>query len=591
MSADATLGHWDEEYDVVVVGSGAGGMTAALVAQAQGLQAVVLEKSDKYGGTSAVSGGGIWVPCNDEMKAHGRSDSYEEARRYLDSLIGTSVAPERIDAYLHNAPAMVRLMASRHDVHFRCVPEYPDYYPDRPGGKEGGRSLEPMPFNAALLGDEFSRQRAAFKGTQLLGRIGMDTIQAHILFTRARGWIGVMLKLVLGYWLDLGWRRKTPRDRRQVLGQGLVARLRHAMLGARIPLKLSTGLDSLIESKGRVCGVLVTQDGRRRRIGARRGVVLACGGFESNQKMREAYLPQPTRAKWTAAPPINQGDGVRAGVTLGARLDFMHKTWGSPTVDVPGAPQQTTLFVERALPGCLMVNRLGKRFVNEAAPYPDVVDAMYADHAKTHGSVPCWIVFDATFRYKYPMGPLLPGQMAPDKKLPREWLDKVYYRADTLDALAAKIGVDPSGLRESVRQIGEYAKTGIDPDFGKGRTSIDRYYSDPSVKPNSCLGPVSKAPFYAMRLDAGEIGTKGGLLTDERARVLHERGGVIEGLYAIGNCSASVMGPTYAGAGSTLGPAMTFGYVAAIDLAKSASSASSPSSSIPASPPAARSAA
>jgi 3-oxosteroid 1-dehydrogenase len=568
--ADGKSAAWDEEYDVVVVGSGAGGMTAALCAQAQGLSAVVLEKSDKYGGTSAVSGGGIWVPCNDEMKVHGGTDSLADARKYLDTLIGDSVAPERIDAYLHNAPEMVRFMAARHGVEFRCVPRYPDYYPDRPGGKEGYRSLEPVPFDAAKLGDEFFNQREAFKGTQLMGRVGMDQIQAHILFTRAKGWLLLTLRLMLGYWLAIGWRRKTHRDRRQVLGQGLVAQLRYAMLRKNVPLKLSTGLESLVESQGRVTGVLASQAGRTLRIAARRGVVLASGGFESNPQMREQYLPHPTQAKWTAAPPINHGDGIRAGKALGARLDFMHKTWGSPTVDVPGAPQQTTLFIERALPGCVMVNKLGQRFVNEAASYPDVVDAMYADHARTGGSVPCWIVFDATFRYKYPMGPLMPAQIAPDKKLPADWLDKVYYRADTLDALAAKIGVDAAGLRDSARRIGEYAKTGVDPEFGKGKLSIDRYYSDPSVKPNSCLGPIEKAPFYAVRLDAGEIGTKGGLLTDARARVLREDGGVIDGLYAIGNCSSAVMGPTYAGAGSTLGPAMTFGYVAALDMAQAA---------------------
>lgn len=567
--ADASSNNWDEEYDVVVVGSGAGGMTAALSAQSLGLSAIVLEKSDQYGGTSAVSGGGIWIPCNEQMKAHGGRDSFEEAHVYLTSLIGDSVAPERIEAYLRKAPEMVRFLQERHGVEFRCVPKYPDYYPDKPGGKDGYRSLEPVPFDASRLGDEFFNQREAFKGTQLMGRIGMDQIQAHVLFTRAKGWLWLTLRMMLGYALDLGWRRKTHRDRRQVLGQSLVAQLRYAMIQRNVPLRLSTGLESLIESDGRVQGVLATQGGGRTlRIGARRGVVLACGGFESNQQMREQYLPQPTQVQWTAAPPINHGDGIRAGKALGAKLDFMNRTWGSPTVHVPGAAQQTTLFIERSLPGCVMVNRQGKRFVNEAASYPDVVDAMYAEHARSGGAVPCWIVFDANFRHKYPMGALLPGQIAPDGKLPKEWQDRVYYRADTLDALAAKIGVDATGLRDTVRLMGAYAKTGVDLDFGKGKLSIERYYSDPKVEPNSCLGPIEKPPFYALRLDAGEIGTKGGLLTDERARVLREDGGVIAGLYAIGNCSSAVMGPTYAGAGSTLGPAMTFGYVAAGDMAK-----------------------
>jgi 3-oxosteroid 1-dehydrogenase len=219
------------------------------------------------------------------------------------------------------------------------------------------------------------------------------------------------------------------------------------------------------------------------------------------------------------------------------------------------------------MPRCVIVNAQGKRFVNEAAAYPDVVTAMYADAAKGHGAVPAWFIFDAQFRKKYPAGLFLPGQMQPDSALPKDWLDRVYYRAETLAALAQKIGVDAQGLAATVERFNAHAVKGEDPDFGKGQTAIDRYYSDPQNHPNPCLGPLTDGPFYAIRLDPGEIGTKGGLVTDAQARVLREDGSVIAGLYATGNCSAAVMGKTYAGAGSTLGPAMTFGYVAARDLA------------------------
>ncbi|MFP5305256.1 MAG: FAD-binding protein, partial [Gammaproteobacteria bacterium] len=242
------------------------------------------------------------------------------------------------------------------------------------------------------------------------------------------------------------------------------------------------------------------------------------------------------------------------------------------TVRKPGTPQQITLFVERGMPGCVAVNRKGRRFVNEAAAYPDFRNAMYADDAQGNGTIPCWLVFDATFRYKYPMGIFLPGQIEPDSRLPKDWLDSVYFKADSIDALAAKIGVDATGLKQTVAKMNEYAKTGVDREFHKGETAIDRYYSDPSVKPNTCLGPIAKPPFYAVPLWPGEIGTKGGLVTDERARVLRDGGTVIEGLYAVGNTSDAVMGPTYAGAGSTLGPAMTFAYIAARDIAQSAAS-------------------
>lgn len=558
---------WDEEVDVIVVGSGAGGMTAALCAAGEGLKALVIEKSEFYGGTSAVSGGGIWIPCNDDIQKNGGQDSYEAALGYVKLLTEGEVPESRIAAYLQNAPEMVRHLARRFGVRFRAVPLYPDYYPNKPGGMEGHRSMEPVEFNAALLGEDFDRQRPPFKGTQVLGRLAMNQVEAHLLFTKGKGWIGLLLKMMLRYWLDLGWRFKTKRDRRMTLGQALVGQLRHALKQQQVPLWLNTGLAELIEEDGRVTGVVAEREGRLLRLRARRGVVLASGGFESNQQMREQYLPHPTRVEWTGAPPINFGDGIRAGQALGASLGFMNLVWGSPTVHVPGASSQTTLFVERAMPRCVIVNAKGKRFVNEAAAYPDVVTAMYADAAKGNGAVPAWFIFDAQFRKKYPAGLFLPGQMQPDSSLPKDWLDKVYYRADTLAALAQKIGVDVRGLAATIERFNAHAVKGEDPDFGKGQTAIDRYYSDPQNHPNPCLGPLTDGPFYAIRLDPGEIGTKGGLVTDAQARVLREDGSVIAGLYATGNCSAAVMGKTYAGAGSTLGPAMTFAYLAARDLA------------------------
>ncbi|ULQ47790.1 FAD-dependent oxidoreductase [Flagellatimonas centrodinii] len=559
---------WDEEFDVVVVGSGAGGMTAALCAAGEGLKALVIEKSEFYGGTSAVSGGGIWIPCNDDIEKNGGRDSYEAALGYVKLLTEGEVPESRIAAYLQNAPEMVRHLARQFGVRFRSVPLYPDYYPDKPGGLDGHRSMEPVEFNAALLGEEFDRQRPPFKGTQVMGRLSMNQVEAHTLFTKGKGWIGLIMKMMLRYWLDLGWRFKTKRDRRMTLGQALVGQLRYALQQQQVPLWLETGLTDLVHDNGRVTGVVAQRGGRAIRLRARRGVILASGGFESNQQMREQYLPHPTQVAWTGAPPINHGDGIRAGQALGAGLGFMNLVWGSPTVHVPGASSQTTLFVERAMPRCVIVNRKGQRFVNEAAAYPDVVTAMYADDAKGNGAVPAWFIFDAQFRKKYPAGLFLPGQMQPDSALPKDWLDKVYYRADSLAALAAKIGVDAQGLAATIERFNAHAVKGEDPDFHKGTTAIDRYYSDPQNQPNPCLGPLTDGPFYAIRLDPGEIGTKGGLLTDEHARVLREDGGVIEGLYATGNTSAAVMGKTYAGAGSTLGPAMTFGYLAARDLAR-----------------------
>ncbi|VWC62316.1 FAD-binding protein [Burkholderia lata] len=554
-------------YDVVVVGSGAGAMTAALRAHDQGLSVLVVEKSNVYGGTTAVSGGGIWIPCNDQIAALGGNDSYGEAITYLRDVVGEDFDPRRIDAYLENGPQMVAYLERHAQTRFHAVPRYPDYYPDRNGGKPGYRTMEPAAFDAARLGEHFDTLRAPSPSTLIGGRVAMTQIEAHTIVTKERGWLRLTARLMLRYATDFRWRRRTSRDRRLTLGNALVASLRAALAQRGIALWLDTPMRSLQVDGERVNGVIVERNGQRVVVRAAHGVVLACGGFEANQAMREQYLPKPTRAEWSAAPPINTGDGIRAGLALGADVALMSVVWGVPTVRVPGEEKQRGLFVERSAPRCVMVNRLGCRFVNESAPYPDVIEAMYADHARTHANVPAWLIFDAEYRKRYPCGVLLPGSVQPDSKIPAGWLDSVIYRADTLAGLAAKIGVDADGLAQTVVRMNGYAATGVDAEFGKGGNVFDRYYGDATSKPNPCLGPIERAPFYALRIDPGEIGTKGGLCTDAHARVLRPDGSVIDGLYALGNTSAAVMGKTYPGPGSTIGPAMTFGYVAANHIA------------------------
>ncbi|MGH8446624.1 MAG: FAD-binding protein, partial [Solimonas sp.] len=332
-------------------------------------------------------------------------------------------------------------------------------------------------------------------------------------------------------------------------------------------------LQSLLVDGDRVTGVVVGGASGPRRITARKGVILAAGGFESNQKMREQYLPQPTSADWTAAPPCNTGDAIRAAQELNADVGFMQHAWWTPTVRVPSEEKCRGLFSERALPGCIVVNRLGKRFANEAQDYLDFVQAMYDDHAKTGANLPAWMIFDARFRHKYNAGPLVSGSVTPDFLLPAGWRGSVFHRAETLAELAQQIGVDAQGLTDSVKRLNGYAQTGVDAEFNKGGNSYDVYYGDPTMQPNPCLAPIVKPPFYALKLNAGEIGTKGGLLTDEHARVLDKSGQPIAGVYAIGNTSASVMGSSYPGAGATLGPSLTFGYIAANHIAQAATGA------------------
>jgi 3-oxosteroid 1-dehydrogenase len=558
---------WDHQFDVVVVGSGGGGMTAAIAAHDLGQSVVLIEKSDLYGGTTAISGGGVWIPCNHQMGKLGGSDDYDDALTYLKAATQGMVAEARLRAYLDHAPRMVRYLEDKARVRFRAMPGYSDYYPEMRGAKSGYRTMDSVPFNAAQLGEEFAHLRPPTPGTLIAGRVQMTAGEAHTLLTKERGWILLFIRKLARYWLDLPWRFRTKRDRRLTLGSALIGSLRRSMMDRDIPLWLETPLESLISDGRRITGVTAVRNGKLIHIGANRGVILAAGGFEHNQEMREQYLPKPTKAEWTITPPANTGDAIRAGAKIGAKLDLMDWAWWAPTVVVAGREKRRALFVERALPGCVMVNQLGQRFVDEAAPYQDIVTAMFEDQKKTGANFPAWLIFDADFRRKYPVGPLLPGMVRPDSSLPKHWADNVFYKADSLEALASRIGIDGKGLAESCKRMGEYAASGKDAQFGKGSNTFDRYYGDRNVKPNPCLGPVAKPPFYAMRIDGGDIGTKGGLLTDEYARVLREDGQPIPGLYATGNTSAAVMGPSYPGAGSTIGPAMTFGYVAAHHLA------------------------
>lgn len=558
---DAVI-RWDECCDVLVIGSGAGGMTAALRARDLGLDTLVIEKSDEYGGTSAVSGGGIWIPCNHRIRALGGEDSAAEAIAYIRAVTRGEIDDGRIEAYVAHGREMVEYLELHSHVRFEAQPQYADYYPEVPGGKSGYRSMDPLPFDAALLGGEFLRMRAPSPGTLMMGRMAMTMKEARVLLCRGKGWLGLTLRVLWRYWRDRDGRRLSRRDRFLTLGNALVGALRCSLLERNVPLWLNCVLEELIIEGERIAGVRVRRDGESITIKASHGVIVAAGGFERNQAMRDAHLPQPSQAQWSATPPNNTGDGIRAGQAVGAQTALMGHSWWAPTTHVQGEEKQRALFVERTLPGCILVDTAGQRFVNEAAPYTDIVYAMYAHDREGARSVPCWMVFDARFRGKYPCGALLPGYAQPDWQVPAH-LRGYYHKAPSLAALAAQIGVDGAGLERTVTRFNGMAAEGRDADFGKGESLFDRYYGDPGVQPNPCLAPLLKAPFYAVRVDAGDIGTKGGLLTNVHAQVLHADGQAIPGLYAIGNSAASMMGRTYPGAGSTIGPAMTFGYLAA----------------------------
>lgn len=556
------------QYDVIVVGTGAGAMLAAVRAADEGLKTLIVEKTELVGGTSAISGGGIWIPDNYDMPKAGLRDSVDTAFRYVKACAKGLSSDDRILAYVETARQMAKYLKDI-GIPYRCVPKYADYYPTMDGAMPGGRTMDPVDWNAGQLGAQaLELLRPTSPGQLIFGRVNINAFEARsMLAGELKSKFGLVW-MMTRYFLDYPWRKQTKRDRRLTGGQALLGGLLAAVRKRqdKIDLWLKCPLQSLTAENGRVTGVVVEREGKSVTVSARRAVILGAGGFERNQAMRDQYLPKPTNANWPATPPqANTGDAIRAGAAAGGVLHMMEHTWGAPTLEVPGEEKFRALFVERSLPGCMVVNAKGERFLNESGPYPEFQQAMFANHQKTGGAVPAWVVFDAGFRAKNPIGPLMPASAVPDSKLRKSWRNKVYWKGETLDELAAQIGVDAEGLKRSAARMTEFAKTGKDLDFDRGGNVFDRYYGDPKLK-NPNLGPINQGPFYAIQIWPGDIGTKGGLLTDRDARVLNEAGQPIEGLYCVGNNSASVMGPAYPGAGSTLGPAMTFAYRAIAQL-------------------------
>ncbi|GGQ72476.1 3-oxosteroid 1-dehydrogenase [Couchioplanes azureus] len=538
-----------EEHDVVVVGCGAAGMTAALTAAHRGLSVVVVEKADVYGGSAARSGGALWLPGNAVLRRAGIADDAEATRKYLAHVAGPEVPSSRREAFLAHGPAMLEVVREHTPLTFAWVPGYPDYYPEAPGGLPGGRTIEPRPLDTRRLGSGVDRLAPPYRAAPAGVAVTAADYRWLSLGTHPRA-VLTAARLAAG-----GLSSRLRHRRRLTMGQALAAGLRAGLRTAGVPVRLGTPLTDLIVEDGRVAGIHAGPPGRTVRWHARRGVVLASGGFEHNERMRRRH--QPVGADWTTGAPGNTGDGIEAGRRLGAALDLMDEAWWGPSLPLTGGPY--FCLAERNLPHSLLVDAAGRRFVNESAPYVDAVHAMLA----APGHVPAWLVTDQTYRDRY----LFAGH-GPRRSLPRRWFAAgVAHRARTLDELATRIGVAPGALAATVHRFNEFAARGHDDDFARGDSAYDRYYGDPRNRPNPCLGPVRKPPFYAFRVVPGDLGTKGGLRTDERARVLREDGTPVPGLYAAGNASASVMGRSYAGAGATLGPAMTFGYLAALDLA------------------------
>ncbi|MGW1778963.1 3-oxosteroid 1-dehydrogenase [Streptomyces sp. NPDC002143] len=542
-------------YDVVVIGSGAAGMTAALTAAKRQLTCVVVEKAPAFGGSAARSGAGIWIPNNSVILAAGVPDTPAKAAAYLAAVVGADVPADRQAAFLAHGPAMLSFVMANSPLRFRWMEGYSDYYPELSGGLPGGRSVEPDQLDGNLLGAELARLNPPY----------LEVPAGMVVFSADYKWLAlaaVSLKgaAVATECLARGTKAALLGQKPLTMGQSLAAGLRAGLLAAQVPVWLNTPLTDLFVEGGVVTGAVVTRNGVPGLVRARRGVVVGSGGFEHNAAMRAQYQRQPIGTEWTVGAKENTGDGIRAGQRAGGAVALMDDAWWGPAIPLPGEPY--FCLAERTLPGGLLVNQAGARFVNEAAPYSDVVHTMY-DRNPTAPDIPAWLVVDQNYRNRY-----LFKDVAPTFAFPADWYSSgAAHKAWTLDALAASIGVPAAALRASVDRFNTLALRGKDTDFRRGDSAYDHYYTDPSVLPNSCLAPLWLPPYHAFRIVPGDLGTKGGLRTDARARVLRADGSVVPGLYAAGNASAAVMGHSYAGAGSTIGPAMTFGYIAALDLA------------------------
>jgi len=559
-----------ETFDVVVVGSGAAGAMAALRASERGLSVLVVEKAHKYGGTSATSGGVLWVP--NHQLAPG-DDNREKTLQYLDAVMSGPVQRDRLDAYLTAAPEMAHFVRSLGIP--LGVAAWPDYYQQAPSAR-ADRSLICDTFDGRELGEQFPLMREQYNRFKVFGRYSMDVMQFFSLSTRAPGWIKTFLKMAWTYWTDFSTRQVTARDRRFTMGAALMGWLYKHVFARGVELRLETRLDDLIVGDGKVTGVRVSHFGRRYEINARHGVVLCAGGFEWNQELRERYFPVPGLTRHSSTPEdANRGEGLVAGLRIGAATEHTDSGWWIPTMHAPMPRASNFEEIHQAAfdvgrPHSVAVNRLGLRFVDEATGYDDFGKAMVADQLKTGANTPCWLVFDATFRSKFTAGGILPTILMPDRRIAPDWWDHYIFRADTVEALAAKIHVPVAALKHTVANMNGYARTGVDPEFGRGNNAYDQMFGDANVKPNPCLGPIDRAPYYAVAINLGDLGTKGGLKTDGHARVLDGSGQPIANLYAAGNNAGSPFGNCYPGAGGTIGPAMTFGFVAANHIAAQA---------------------
>jgi succinate dehydrogenase/fumarate reductase flavoprotein subunit len=547
--------------DLLVVGSGAAGFAAALTAAHHGLDVILTEKEPVFGGTTAYSAGVVWIPASRHAQREGVTDSRAQALTYLQHEVGNRLDHARAEAFVDTAPEMLEFFEQHTHVRYQLQTGWPDYHPDLPGA--GTRGLLPVPYDGRLLGENFARLRPPLTSMMLFGgmMVGRDDLPHLFRMTRSLPSAWHCAEMFARYALD---RVSHARGARVVNGNALVARLAQSLFERRIPLWLSSPVTELMVQGGRVAGAVVSREGKSITVNAKRGVVLACGGFPHDEEFKRRYYPHVAAGKLhqSAAPPTNTGDGIRLGQAAGAAfLDDQAQPAAWTPVSL--LPQRDGLvpfphFIDRGKPGVIAVDRRGKRFISEARSYHDFTPAMI-EACRGDAQVEAFLVTDHRAFRRYGLGAAPPAP-APYKSYLRSGY---LVSAPTIAELAHKLGVDVAGLVATVTNFNRHAATGQDPDFHKGADAYERFGGDPAHAPNPCVAPIQTAPFYAVWIVPGDIGTFLGLSTDASARVLDASGAPIPGLYAAGNDAASVMGGCYPGPGITIGPAMTFGYIAA----------------------------
>jgi succinate dehydrogenase/fumarate reductase flavoprotein subunit len=551
------------EVDLLVLGAGAGGMTAALVGAVLGLDMLLVEKTAVVGGTTAIAAGSVWVPATHHSPP---GDDAGNARRYLQAAIGDRLRAGLTDAFLAAGTEMVRFLEQHTAVRLRAYPHHPDYLADLPGATLAGRVLEPLPFDARVLGREFARLRPPLPEFTVLGGMMVDrTDIGHLLnATRSFASLRHATSLLLRYGAD---RLHHPRGTRLVMGNALAGRLFHSLLQGGVPVWTGTAAVELAMADGRVTGATLDSPEGDVQVRSRLGVVLTTGGFSRHPELRRRLLPDPLCQHSPLVESVT-GDGVMLGQQAGGHLgaDHANNSFWAPVSVRARADGSTAVFphfvLDRGKPGLIAVNGVGRRFVNEATTYQRFAEAMYAAHAHTP-TIPCRFICDDRFIVRYGLGMVRPRRL----NLRRAVADGYVTRAATLAGLARALGIEPAALQETIARHNGFAVGGVDLDFGKGSDAYQRNLGDPTHGPNPCIGRIEAAPFYAIEVWPGDIGASCGLVTDACARVLRHGGAPIEGLYACGNDMDSLMAGVYPAPGVTLGPAMTFGYLAARHVA------------------------